>query len=416
MDIACNESGLMSEALAKAAPATRPPDSGAYRRLVERARDLVPALRERAAANEANRGLLPETLSELHEAGLFRFLQPQRVGGAELDYVALVDLGAEIARGDASVAWVVTNLASHHWMLAMWPQAAQDLLWGADPDVLIASSFVFPAGKAERVAGGYKLSGRWPFSSGVDCSTWNMLAGQVRTEDGGAPEHRIFLVPESDYQMLDTWHASGLAGTASHDVVIEEAFVAEEMTVSVAGLKGGPTPGAAANPSPLYRIPVFALFPHILTGPALGNAEAVLQDFTAAMRGRVSNYSGASLAQFQTMQMRIAEAGTRLDAARLTMRAACLEAAEEAGAGIVPDMDRKLAIRRDAAFAVGLCTEAVDILYRAAGARALYTKDSLQRRFRDAHAVAAHISFNFDVAGPAWGRIALGLEADNPTL
>jgi 3-hydroxy-9,10-secoandrosta-1,3,5(10)-triene-9,17-dione monooxygenase len=406
----------MSEAIATVTPALHLPESGAYRDLMERARALAPSLAERAAKNEAARGILPETLAELHAAGLFRFLQPQRVGGAELDYVSLVDIGAELARGDASVAWVVTNLASHHWMLAMWPAAAQEELWGADPDVLIASSFVFPAGKAERVPGGYRLSGRWPFSSGVDCSTWNMLAGQVRAADGGAPEQRIFLVPETDYRVLDTWHAAGLAGTASHDVVIEEAFVPEHMSVAVADLKGGPTPGSVVNPNPLYRIPVFALFPHILTGPALGNAEAVLEGFTAVMRGRISNYSGASLAQFQTMQMRIAEAGARIDTARLAMRAACLEAGEDARAGQVPDMDRKLAIRRDAAFAVGLCTEAVDALYRAAGARALYTKDELQRRFRDAHAVAAHISFNFDVAGPAWGRVALGLEADNPTL
>ena len=244
---------------------------------------------ERAAANEAARGLLPETLQELHEAGLFRFLQPARVGGAELDYVSLVDIGSELARGDSSVAWVVTNLASHHWMLAMWPEEAQDLLWGADPDVLIASSFVLPAGKAERAAGGYRLSGRWPFSSGVDCSSWNMLAGMVRADDGGAPEHRIFLVSEADYRVLDTWHASGLAGTASHDVVVEEAFVPEPMSVAVAELKGGPTPGAAVNPSPLYQIPVFALFPHILTGPALGNAKAVLEGFTAAMLGGLGN-------------------------------------------------------------------------------------------------------------------------------
>ena len=406
----------MPEPFASIAPAPRPPGSGAYQQLVKRALALVPRLAERAARNEAARGLLPETVADLHAAGLFRSLQPMRVGGAELDYVALVDLGAELARGDASVAWVVTNIASHHWMLAMWPEAAQDLLWGDDPDILIASSFVFPAGKAERVEGGYRLSGRWPFSSGVDCCTWSMLGGIVRAS-GPQPQHRIFLVPESGYyEVLDTWHASGLAGTASHDVLIRETFVPEHMSVAVADLKGGPAPGAAVNRGPLYRIPVFALFPHIVTGPALGNAEAALEEVSGAMGGRFSNYSGAELAQFQTMQMRIAEAGSRVDAARLMMRAACLEAGEDARAGIVPDMEKKLRIRRDAAFAVNLCTEAVSILYRAAGARALYTKDSLQRRFRDAHAVAAHISFNFDVVGPAWGRVALGLEPDNPTL
>jgi 3-hydroxy-9,10-secoandrosta-1,3,5(10)-triene-9,17-dione monooxygenase len=398
-------------------PLRNAPDSAAYRRLRARARALAPPLRERAAANEARRGLLPETVRDLHETGLFRMLQPARVGGAELDYVALVDLGAEPARGAASAAWVFTNLASHHWMLAMWPEAAQDRLWGGDPDVLIASSFVFPCGKAERVDGGYRLSGRWPFSSGVDCSSWNMLAGIVPpAEEGMAPDHRIFLVPQSGYEVLDTWHAAGLAGTASNDVAVKETFVPEAMTVSVADLKGGPTPGSAANPNPLYRIPVFALFPYVLAGVALGNAEACLDDFAAAARTRVSNYSGAGLAGFQTLQMRIAEAGARIDAARLLMRAACIEATQDAEAGSIPDMATRTRYRRDGAYAVNLCTEAVDLLYRAAGARALFTRDHLQRQFRDAHAVAAHISFNFDVAGPAHGRVVLGLDPDNPTL
>src|SRR5579883_1653890 len=138
-----------------------------YETMLGRARELVPILRKRADETEKLRRLPAETERDLHEAGLFRILQPKRVGGSEFDYVALVDFAAVLAHGDASVAWNLANLASHHWMLGMFPPAAQDRIWDEDRNVLIASSFVFPSGRAERVKGGYRLSGRWPFSSGV---------------------------------------------------------------------------------------------------------------------------------------------------------------------------------------------------------------------------------------------------------
>src|SRR3954467_9215222 len=143
-------------------------DGGAYAAVMARARALVPQLRARASQTEELRRLPPETERDLHDAGLFRIVQPKRVGGAELDYVARVDFAETIALADASVAWNLANLSSHHWMLAMFDSRAQDAVWKPNPDALIASSFVFPAGRARRVEGGYLLQGHWPFSSGVD--------------------------------------------------------------------------------------------------------------------------------------------------------------------------------------------------------------------------------------------------------
>lgn len=389
----------------------------AYAERLAAATALVPVLRERAAETEALRRLPDDTLRDMHAAGLFRVLQPQRLGGDEFDYVALVDFSAELARGDASVGWVFANLASHHWMLGMFPPQAQDRLWGEDRDILIASAFIFPKGRARRVDGGYRLSGRWPFSSGVNPSTWNMLAGVVQPDDDmGAAENRVFLLSESDYRVIDTWKVAGLCGTGSNDVEVDDVFVAEEMTLAVEDLKGNPPPGAALNPNPLYRIPVFPLFPFVLSGIALGNAEALLEEFTTRMRTRTAKYSGARISDFQSTQIKIADAGARIDAARRIMRGCCIEAMEDARRGHVPDMETKTRYRRDGAFAVSLCTQAVDLLYPAIGADALYTASAAQRRFRDAHAIATHIAFNLDVAGATHGRVALGLRPDNPTL
>jgi 3-hydroxy-9,10-secoandrosta-1,3,5(10)-triene-9,17-dione monooxygenase len=385
---------------------------------MERARAMEPVLRARADDTERLRRLPSETERDLHRAGLFRILQPKRVGGAELDYVALVDFAAALARGDASVAWNVANLGSHHWMLGMFEPSAQDLIWDADPDVLIASSFVFPAGKARKVVGGFQLSGRWPFSSGVEPSDWNMLAGIVMSDDDADPsEYRIFLVHKRDYRIIDTWNSTGLCGTGSHDVEIATPlFVPDHLTLAVSAVAGGPTPGSAVNPGVLYRLPVFALFPFVLTGIALGNAQACLDDYVTSARTRASNYNRAKLADFQSTQIKVAEAGAKIDAAERIMRGICIEATADAAHGHIPDLLTKTRYRRDGAFAVNLCTEAVTLLFGASGAGALYNGNALQRQFRDAHAVNAHIAFNFDAAGSNFGRVALGFQSENPTL
>ncbi|MBR0780474.1 acyl-CoA dehydrogenase family protein [Bradyrhizobium iriomotense] len=395
------------------------PGSGerAYAAMIANARALLPRLRERAARTEELRYLPAETERDLHDAGLFRMLQPTRFGGAELDYVALIDCADLLGQADASVAWNLANLASHHWMLGMFEQRAQDLVWGRDPDTLIASSFIFPAGRATRVKGGYQLHGSWPFSSGVASCEWNMLASVVSSEDeADGIEYRIFLLPKGDYRVLDTWNVAGLRGTGSCDVEVRDAFVADDMTVAVGELTGGRPPGSKVNPNPLYTLPVFSLFPYVLSGVALGNAQACLNDYIEVVRHRISTYNRAKLSDFQSTQIKIAEASAKIDAARLIMRSACIDAMDAARRGHIPDMSAKTRYRRDGAFSVNLCTDAVSMLFAASGARGLFTTGVLQRQFRDAHAINSHLAFNFDAAGTNYGRVALGLPSENLTL
>lgn len=398
-------------------PAVLEARDSAYATMIARTKALVPRLRERAARTEELRHLPLETERDLHESGLFRVLQPARVGGAELDYVALIDCAELLGQADASVAWNFANLASHHWMLGMFGKEAQDVVWEKDPDALIASSFIFPAGRAKKVEGGYRLHGSWPFSSGVASCEWNMLASVVASEDeADGIDYRIFLLPKSDYKILDTWNVAGLRGTGSSDVEVRDAFVPDYMTVAVGHLAGGPTPGSAINPNPLYSLPVFSLFPFVLSGVALGNAQACLDDYVEVVRHRISTYSRAKLSDFQSTQIKIADASAKIDAARLIMRSACIEAMENARRGLIPKMSAKTKYRRDGAFSVNLCTEAVSMLFAASGARGLFTTGVLQRQFRDAHAINSHLAFNFDAAGTNYGRVALGLPSENLTL
>jgi 3-hydroxy-9,10-secoandrosta-1,3,5(10)-triene-9,17-dione monooxygenase len=391
------------------------PGGARYEEMRRRALALVDTFAGRAEEAEALRQVPPANIRDLHASGLFRMLQPLRVGGSELDYGCLVDIGAIIARGCASTAWALTNLASHHWMLAMFPPATQARIWDEDPDALIASAFIFPAGKARPAPGGYILSGRWAFSSGVDPSQWNMIGGIV-TPESGEPHSRVFLLHRSQYEIVDTWHATGLKGTGSNDVVVTEAFIPAEMTVAADDLKGGGTPGSNLNPGALYRLPVFALFPLILSGIGLGLAEVAYQTYLGSIRQRASKFTGAKLAELQSTQIKIGNIETRIDVARRAMLDICAEAMADARAGRIPDLETRMRYRRDVCFTTNLCIEAVDLVNGGFGAQALYTNSPLQRYFRDAHAVAAHIAFSMDAAASAHGRVAIGLDTAHPTI
>jgi 3-hydroxy-9,10-secoandrosta-1,3,5(10)-triene-9,17-dione monooxygenase len=384
--------------------------------LVARARLLVPILRQRAAETEKLRRLPDATLVDLQEAELFRLFQPARYGGIEAPFRAFIDIGGALGRGCGSTSWVYNNLVVHNWMLGYWSVQTQDEIWNADPRALIGSSFVFPAGRAEKAPDGYRLSGKWPFSSGIDASDWMMLAAPVAGSDGKAPEPRFFIVPKSDYRAVDNWYAMGLAGTGSKDVAADNIFVPEHRTLGAADGKGGPHPGSKVNPGALYKLPWYALFGFVNGATALGIAQGALDEFTVATRARVATATGRQLADLATMQLRVAEAATQIDAAETLMLKDCAEAMRSAEAGRLASMEEKTRWRRDAAYAVRMSVKAIDLLFAGAGGAAILDAQPLQRALRDAHAAQGHIGLNWDANGTMFGRVALGLDPDFPLL
>ena len=308
--------------------------------LVGLAHDLIPTMRERAADTEKARMLLGDTINDFHDTGLMRMHQPKRVNGAETHFTTLLETCAAIAQGCASSSWNLINLACHHWMLAMYPAQAQDDIWGVSPDQLIGSSVVFPAGRAKKVSGGYELSGRWPFSSAIDCSDWLMLGGIAPEEGNPRGDWRIFLVPTSECEVIDTWHVMGLAGTGSKDVAGEELFVPDHRALSIHDVKGGPTPGSEVNPAPLYRIPMLGIFPYLLCPTALGNAQGAYDGFVGTTKARIASYNASKVAEHQSVQIKVGKAGALVDAAARIFTAGYDEAMDAAEAGRAPDLAR----------------------------------------------------------------------------
>jgi 3-hydroxy-9,10-secoandrosta-1,3,5(10)-triene-9,17-dione monooxygenase len=387
-----------------------------YDEAMRRARTLVPLLRERAREAEAARGLIRANEQVLHEAGLFRFHQPKAFGGMELDFVAVVDIPAELARGCPSTAWNVGNLACHHWILGYYEPETQHEVWDRTPDALIASSIALAAGRARKTEDGFVVTGRWPFSSGVDNSDWNMLAVTVFADDK-AVDWRLCLVPKTDYQIIDTWDAMGMGATGSKDVSVTELFVPERRALPLARCRGGREhPGAALTPGPLYRIPIVAAASHPLAPAALGAAEGAYELFLASMAKRAGTYTGARVADFQAVQIKVARARTLIDSARHLLRESAIAFHAMAARDEVPDLATKLRFRAHSAFAVGQAREAVETLWSCYGAQGLYQRDPLQRHLRDVLAINQHFSFNFDIAGAAFGTHALGGAYGNPTM
>src|SRR5215468_228223 len=389
-----------------------------YAEAMRRAREIVPVLRERAAKAEDARMLIRDNEQILHESGLLRFHQPKAFGGMELDFVAVVDIPAELARGCPSTAWNVGNLGCHHWILGYYEAETQREVWDANPDALIASSIALAAGRARRVPGGFIVNGRWPFSSAVDNSDWNMLAVTVFDDDGKTPlDWRLCLVPKSDYQIIDTWYAMGMAATGSKDVAVTELFVPERRALALQRCRGGREhPGAPLNPGPLFRIPIVAASSHPLAPAALGAAEGAYELFVATMTKRSGTYTGARVADFQAVQIKVGRARCLIDSARHLLRQSALAFQASAERNEVPDIETKLRFRAHSAFAVNQVREAVEVLWSCYGAQGLYTRDPLQRHLRDVLAIGQHFSFNFDIAGAAYGLNALGGPHVSPTM
>ena len=383
---------------------------------VARPRALVPELRERGARAEAARDLLPETLADLHGTGLLRFCQPKRWGGMELPFESQIDIPHEIARGCASTAWLVSNYAIHHWLLAFYDERAQEEIWGADPDALIASGIAYPQGRGRKVDGGYVVSGHWNFSSGVSPSEWNMLAAVIRDGDK-VVDHRICILHKSQYEIIDDWHVLGMRSTGSRSVKATEVFVPEYRTLSGYQCRGaGDFPGAKVNPSGVYRLPVAMISSHCLGAVAVGNAQAAMELTCEHVKARTTAYTGASMRDFQAVQLRVGGAGARIEAARLMLRNDAVRGQRWADDRVVPTVEEKLAVKRNAAYATALATEAVDLLHGMAGANGIYDSYPIQRLFRDAHALGAHYGFSFDAHGSAWGLVALGGTVSSPKL
>ena len=350
-------------------------------------------------ASEKARRQSQKTIQAFKDAGLVRLLVPRRWQGHELSFDVLADLVIEVGKVDASAAWCFAFLMVHGWLLAHLPDEAQQDVWEINPDALLAVSII-PVGRSCPVPGGYRLSGRWDFVSGINHCEWSMLMGS---------NQRYFLLPASDYRIEDTWFAAGLSASGSNTVVVEEAFVPEHRTVTLADLRTyGQSPGVRLNNGTLYQLSVPEAFPVPLVAAILGAAWGAYETWKGQLSGATTTLTGERPAEMSHVQIRLAEVFQSIKEAELVLRHILARLCE----GRLFSEREQLALRLDYASIAARCRLAAQVMYGHSGGRANFLNSPMRRYAADITAMAAHTRLNSDTAAEGYGRFELGVGAN----
>ncbi len=384
------------------------------REMIRRAIDLAPMIEDRADETERNRRVSDDIIGELREQDFFRIYQPKQFGGLELDSTTAMRCSLEFSSADASTGWVCGLGIVHQWLIAQFPLQCMEDVWGDNPGAIACGSYA-PSGDCVAVEGGWRVTGEYYFASGVDVADWAILGLFFPPEkDGDPPTPGFALAPKADYTVDDNWEVMGLTGTGSKCIVCRDMFVPSHRRVSFAELVSGNSPGYQALQSNMYRFAFLSLVAHAISTPALGCLTGSLRAFTDSMNGRMTRgavvLGGSRVKDFQAVQMRVG----RAEACRRAAGAMLFAQLEESWDAVVNrdevlDVAGRLDNRLTQAKLVEQSVDGMDHLFGAVGGQGIYSSQRIQRAWRDVHAIAHHISFNWDALSAMYGQHLLGL-------
>lgn len=370
---------------------------------------LLPGIRARAADLEALGRLPDETVRELDEIGVFRGLQPRQWGGLELHPATFFESIVLLGSACGATGWVAGVLGVHPWEVALLGNDAQQEVWGANPRTRLSSSYA-PTGRVVRVAGGYRLSGQWRFSSGIDLCDWVILGGVPEGEEES--DLRAFLVPRSAFVVdQESWKVAGLAGTGSKSLSVANAIVPEYRSHTIADVGRGLVTGWEVNDRPLYHLPwMGGIFSYAIAAPAIGAATGALEAYVAQTRTRVGAYGGQPVAMAPAVQVRLAAALADVEDVRLRMQhtwhefysLACRD-------GAVP-AESQARCRYEAARAISTCLHAVLSVFEVAGGSVMHLSNPIQRFMRDLLAMRNHPMGALEATAIPFARARLSAE------
>lgn len=377
--------------------------------LVQRARAIAPAIAARAAETAQMRQPHADSIRALIDAELIQMLVPARWGGSEAPLSTMMDVVEAISTACPSTGWIAAFYISHNIYVAKFPAAAQEELFGPRGFVMMPAASAADM-EARKVDGGWEVSGRAAWGSGVMHADWVQMSG--RTEHGG---NRTFLIPASEVEVLDTWHYAGMAGTGSNDYVARKVFVPDHRSLSGAEFNAGATDGARLHANPLYSIPfllsAYCTILPVLTGTLAGGLRAY-EDIVAR---RVRNFSGVVVKDQQHAHVQLGEFQIATRAASDLARAvyARIEAGLPALAFSVED---RLLAKAETAFTSRLCRDTINAMMAASGASSFHVAQPMQRIWRDLNTVASHAFWDWDVSREQLGRHHFGLPPTNPLV
>lgn len=385
--------------------------------LIERARAMVPVLKSLAKDCVKDRNVSAETIAEMKAAGFFRILQPRRFGGYEMHPNTFFEVQKALAEGCMSTGWMYGVVGCHPYELALFPEQAQWEVWGDHPDMLVSSTYQ-PVGKVTHVEGGFRLSGRWGFSTGSAHCGWVLLGAFCPAQDDGTPaEMRTFLLPRSDYTIdEDAWHVFGLQGTGSHDIIVDDVFVPEYRTHrSIDGFLCK-NPGQDVNSGPLYRLPWAQVFVRSVSTAAFGGAQAAINAGLKIMADRVSTNTGKASKQDPILHGALARAISEKREMEMTLRLTFDELMEYARRGEDIPMEKRAFFTYQSSSVVRRLAALIDDIVQLLGGRAFYMTSDIIQPWLDLNAGRAHVANDpNNRTADAIGTM-LGAEPVNPFL
>jgi len=377
--------------------------------LIAAARAMGPALRMRRARCRADQRVPDETVAEFQAAGFFKILQPEQWGGYAMDPQVFYAVGLEVARFCPSSAWILGVIAVHNWQLAVFDDRAAQDVWADDPTVLISSSYA-PVGKVKVVDGGFRLSGRWSFSSGSQHCKWVFLGAVVPTPEApfDMANYRTLLLPISDYQIVDNWDVVGLQGTGSHDIVVDDVFVPEYRThKSMDGFLCN-NPGNAVNDAPLYHMPFMQVFVRAVCTATLGACEGALDAFIEVAKTRQAG--PVKMKNDLFARQLAAEVKTSIEEMKLTMIRNFDAMMDCCRAGVPIPIDDRVRYRYDSAVVADRCLALSSRMLKAAGSSGIRLDSELLAFHLDILASQAHVANHSTPFAVNMGGILFGEE------
>jgi alkylation response protein AidB-like acyl-CoA dehydrogenase len=407
---------VMGEALAQVVPpdytrrlSRAELDSITPATLVERMRALAPLVASHAAEAEAQRKPVDAVIDKIHESGVFHHFVPKRYGGLEFGVMDFVDSMLPLSAADASTGWVTAFCMEHNLLLSLFPEQTQDEIFAAQP-YIIAPACAFPPGSARKVPGGFRLTGRWRFGSGVMHADWGMGMA-VDTDDN--TNARWFLFPLSEATVYDVWHMDGMSGTGSNDFALDDVFVPEHRGVGFGDLSNGTTPGSRLHPNPMYRVSIAPFLAIASALPMVGAAQGAVAACIDQLATRVS--LGAKQADRQAVQMALAESDTEVHFAELAVRDAVHELMRLAESDNPSDVEVRARIRARVVAATWVSKGAVRRIVDILGTSVHDSRNPIQRALRDLTVATGHVLHDRSAAMELQGRVLLGLPPQ-PTL
>lgn len=371
--------------------------------MLDRARDLAPGLRDRRKETDELRKLPAKTVEEIHELGILGAMVPTELGGSDLGARAVFEVCTEIARSNASAAWIAGNWAVHGTLGAMFPAETTAELFGSSAGMpTIATGFSPLRATTELVDGGAVITGQWDFCSGINYSDWVVV--QALTAEGPIAH----LIPTSEVEILDNWDTSGLRGTGSNDVVANGVFVPGHRLLNMALVGDGNSIGAKTYGTNSLRLPLAQIFGAGVIATVIGSALAAIDAFTGRTAESLGGLTGVKRSSRPEVQHTLGKVAAEVDASISVIRATYTEAEECLAADGTITLDDRVRWRRDIAWSGQTAAGAISRLYEISGARSLFRGDPLEQAYRDGIAASHHFALVSDRLYVGYGELMLG--------